>query len=415
MVSVMVQLRDALKRQPTIGVPPTTVHKPPKPRKASKNNVIAPSRYRPHVLARDRVRLWSAPHSDSFHSSLLNDLPLNTASRLLDVVLISIEPKTRENYGAGLLRFHQFCDSISIPENRRLPASEHLIAAFISSWAGRIADTTADNWLAGLHFWHQINGAQWHGRALLRRAKQGLAKVVPESSKRPRRPPVTLEHMHALFRRLNLSNSFDASVYCTTCIAFWSCCRLGELLVPSINSFDPTHHVSRSVLITYRTTAAGARYASFHIPWTKTTHGDGDFITVSKVDDPTNPYDALVHHMSANSAVPLSAPLFAFETETGWAPLTRTWFITRCNNVWSSEGLQTLSGHCFRIGGATELLLRGTPSDIVAAQGRWKSRSFLDYWRRIESILPTFIASSIQDSRFSLIRASMDSYERRYR
>ncbi|KAG1873415.1 DNA breaking-rejoining enzyme [Suillus tomentosus] len=352
----MVQLREALKRQPKVGVPPTTVHRYPKPRKPKSLNVIAPSRFRPHVLARDRVRLWSAPHSDLFHSTLLSDLPLDTASNLFDVILISVEPKTRENYGVGLLRFHQFCDSISIPEDKRLPASEHLIAAFISSWAGRVAETTADNWLAGLHFWHQINGAHWNGHALLRRAKQGLAKVVPDTSKRPRRPPVTLEHMHTLFRCLDLSNSFDAAVYSTASVAFWSCCRLGELIVPSLNTFDPTRHVSRSVSISHRTTPGGAKYASFHIPWTKTTHGEGDFITVSKIDDPTNPYDALVHHISANTAVPPSAPLFAFETDSGWAPMTRTWFLTRCNNVWESEGLETLSGHCFRIGGATELL-----------------------------------------------------------
>jgi hypothetical protein len=250
---------------------------------------------------------------------------------------------------------------------------------------------------------------------LLRRAKQGLAKTVPESSKRPRRPPVTLEHMHTLFRHLNLSNSFDAAVYCTASVAFWSCCRLGKLIIQSLNSFDPTRHVSRSVLIAYRTTPGGAKYASFHIPWTKTTQGQGDLVTVSKIDDPTNPYDALVHHITANSAVPSSAPLFAFKTDSGWSPMTRAWFLTRCNNVWKSQGLETLSGHCFRIRGAMELLLRGTPPDIVAVQGRWKSRSFLDYWHRIESILPTFIASSMQDSHISLIKSSMDSYERRYR
>jgi hypothetical protein len=91
------------------------------------------------------------------------------------------------------------------------------------------------------------------------------------------------------------------------------------------------------------------------------------------------------------------------------------WFLTHCNNVWKSEGLETLSSHCFQIGGATELLLRGTPQDIVAIQGHWKSRSFLEYWHCIESILPTFIASSMQDSHISLIKSSMNSYEHRYR
>jgi hypothetical protein len=88
--------------------------------------------------------------------------------------------------------------------------------------------------------------------------------------------------------------------------------------------------------------------------------------------------------------------------------------MARCNDVWKSSNLPTLSGHCFRIGGATELLLRGVPPDMVATQGRWKSKAFLEYWRRIESILPIFISGSFNDSRISLLKSSMDSYNRRY-
>ncbi|KAG1834998.1 hypothetical protein F4604DRAFT_1505732, partial [Suillus subluteus] len=85
---------------------------------------------------------------------------------------------------------------------------------------------------------------------------------------------------------------------------------------------------------------------------------------------------------------------FAFETDTGgWAPMTHSWFLNCCNEIWKRADLFELSGHCFRIGGAMELLLRGTPEslcvlvipttppDIVAMQGRWKSRAFLEYWR----------------------------------
>ncbi|KAG2127253.1 uncharacterized protein EDB93DRAFT_1096636, partial [Suillus bovinus] len=190
------------------------------------------------------------------------------------------------------------------------------------------------------------------------------------------RPPVTLEHMYTLFHCLDLSNSFNAAVHCTISVAFWSCCRLSELIIPSQNVFDSTHHVSHSVSITHRTTPGGAKYASFYILWTKTMHGKGDFITISKIDDPMNPYDTLVHHISANSAVPPSAPLFAFETKSGWAPMTWMWFLTQCNNVWKSESLETLSSHCFWIGGVTELLLRGTPPSPLSSLIQYKIHTF---------------------------------------
>lgn len=72
-----------------------------------------------------------------------------------------------------------------------------------------------------------------------------------------------------------------------------------------------------------------------------------------------------------------------------------------------------LVGHCFRIGGATELLLRGVHPDVVAAQGRWKSRAFLEYWRRIESILPIFIVDSFSASRAKLVADSIRHWRKR--
>jgi hypothetical protein len=160
----------------------------------------------------------------------------------------------------------------------------------------------------------------------------------------------------------------------------------------------------------------GSPYTVFHIPWSKTTHGSGADIIASKLDDPTNPVTAFNHHLDANAAVPASAPLFAFETSNGnWSPMTRSWFLSRCNSIWKKANLLELTGHCFRIGGASELLLRGIPPDVVAMQGRWKSRAFLEYWRKIESILPLFVTASFKDSRISMVHASMDSFSRKYK
>jgi len=42
---------------------------------------------------------------------------------------------------------------------------------------------------------------------------------------------------------------------------------------------------------------------------------------------------------------------------------------TRCEEIWLRAGmLDKILGHGFRIGGATELLLMGTPPDVVATQ-----------------------------------------------
>jgi len=90
---------------------------------------------------------------------------------------------------------------------------------------------------------------------------------------------------------------------------------------------------------------------------------------------------AFINHLMINSCVPSSAHLFAFKTEDGtFAPMKCSWFLARCNDIWLANGLQGLSGHRFRIGGITHLLLMGVDPFIVMVQGHWKSTTFLEYW-----------------------------------
>jgi hypothetical protein len=107
---------------------------------------------------------------------------------------------------------------------------------------------------------------------------------------------------------------------------------------------------------------------------------------------------ALNHHLAANANVPPNAPLFAFETaDGGWAPLRRTWFLKRCNDIWEKHNLGSRKGHGFRIGGTTHLLLLGIDPWAVMTQGRWSSKSFLKYWQKCEEILPLFMGFHLQN------------------
>ncbi|KAJ7814945.1 hypothetical protein B0H14DRAFT_2310025, partial [Mycena olivaceomarginata] len=56
--------------------------------------------------------------------------------------------------------------------------------------------------------------------------------------------------------------------------------------------------------------------------------------------------------------------------------MTKTEYLARVNTIWETKGLLTANVHSVRIGGATELLLRGVNPDVVAQQGRWSSHSF---------------------------------------
>ena len=116
-----------------------------------------------------------------------------------------------------------------------MPASEILLAAFAATTTAKVSCSCLDSWLAGIHFWHIFNSALWHGAnsELLTKIKASISKTVPDSSHHAKRPPVTIKHMHTLREDLDLSNSFDSAVWACATAAFWGCCRLGELVIPT--------------------------------------------------------------------------------------------------------------------------------------------------------------------------------------
>ncbi|KAI0086222.1 hypothetical protein BDY19DRAFT_873659, partial [Irpex rosettiformis] len=384
-----------------------------KPRKPSKTNSIASSSLRPPVLACDRLSSWTTPFAQRFHADLSTQTSSKTVDSLSRVMLASLESNTRKNYGAGLLRFNQYCDCFDVAEDLRMPASDTLLASFIAEWGGVVSRSTIDTWIAGLSFWHTLNGAPWLGGRMLKATCSGALKLQP--GRKPKRPPVTIEHLTALLNHLDLKDSFDVAVFAVACFAFWGTRRLGELVIPSLHGFDSSKHVARNANSKFCALPDNKEFFSLTLPWSKTTKFAGAVVTVTENHEPTSPIRALRHHLKRNSKVPSHAPFFAFEAanKDGWAPMTRNWFLERVNEVWLSAGLDQLTGHCFRIGGATELLLRGTPPDIVAVQGGWRSRAFLEYWRKIDSILPLFISNSFDKSRLQLTKDSMDDFRKR--
>ncbi|KAK7014533.1 DNA breaking-rejoining enzyme, partial [Favolaschia claudopus] len=377
------------------------------PRNSSKAyNRLKPSPLRPHVLAKDRILSWRTPYS--FHSlrSLSSSFSPELISRWQTVLASSVEADTHGSYAAGLLRFNHFCDLHNIPETQRMPASEALLSVFISSYgAGHVSSGTVSTWLAGLQLWHAVNFAPWHGAALLSRTRKGVSKLAPPSSRRLPRDPVTFNHMVVLRAHLDLGNTRDSAIWAVACTAWRDCARLGELLVKSASSFNSTRNVTRGCPKGRGVASNGHKFLRLKVPWTKTRLSPGDWLTSTETFDEVDAVAAMEHHLHVNSSVPDSAPLFAYATSSGWSHLTRSDFVSRCNDIWLSAGFAALNGHGFRIGGTTHLLLHGVDPWIVMKQGRWTSAAFLLYWRNVEEILPLFIGDSLDT--FTSLRDSV--------
>jgi len=275
-----------------------------------------------------------------------------------------------------------------------MPAPEWWLSVFITTMgAGSVGGGAIMIWLLGLQLWHIVNGTPWNGTAHLQRAMQGSSSVAPLPTLQPRRAPVTLAHLIALRNTLDLNNTFDAAIFSAATVAFWCQCQLGEVCVDSL--FDPTIHASCATQQKMGWTLSNIRFHYFWAFSMKTSpHGEEIRWTDSCCSCSTE--WAFQNHWTVNLHVPATKHLFAFKMDTGnYAPMCRSWFLDRCNEVWSGKGLSMLSGHSFRIGGTTHLLLLGINPFIVMVQGCWRSSAFLDYWRLCEEIITTFVGFSL--------------------
>jgi len=160
--------------------------------------------------------------------------------------------------------------------------------------------------------------------------------------------------------------------------------------------FDPKAHVTLSTSVRHGVVANGSKIVNFNIPHTK-MKPEGDTINVSDSTCECSAIDTLEHHLTSNTDIPSDALLFAFETaDNSWSPMKCTRFIDRYNEIWHEEGMPSVKGHGFHIGGTTHLLLLGVDPWIIMVQGHWSSPSFLCCWWKCEEILSLFIGFLFQ-------------------
>lgn len=98
-------------------------------------NTYSARSLRPPVPADHHVILWTTPHSLEAHASLQQVSP-HLHQKIFEKLLSATADVTRQSYGAGLLRFTQFCDRERISESLLLPASVILLATFIAAAIG---------------------------------------------------------------------------------------------------------------------------------------------------------------------------------------------------------------------------------------------------------------------------------------
>jgi hypothetical protein len=225
----------------------------------------------------------------------------------------------------------------------------------------------------------------WPDSPCIRMILKGVERSRPAHSILPPRPPVTLDMIRTLVLELsNKASSLDLAVRACAVLAFWGQFRLGELLLTSQKAFSASFHPTTNCW-------HDGTSPFVALPWTKTTRTRGAAVMVFRQASRTCPIVNMRRYLTRFRPL-LGSALFTHHRADGTrVPLTKRVFLERVNTVWAAHGLARITGHSFRIGGATELLCRGVPPEVVKMAGRWSSDSFLRYWRKPEDILPRHI------------------------
>lgn len=331
----------------------------------------------------------STPKQHAFFD--INSSALALSSQARDHVTRAIRgawaDSTLKRYTGAIKQYILFCDTERVPEHLRFPSDEFILCAFAASSFGKHAGGTPRSRISALKAWHVAHNVEWKGSARLRYVLNGVHNFAPGSSRRPPRPPITANMLVQLVSNLDLHSPFDAAVAACAVTAFWGQCRLGELL--PISSSATSSLLSLPTRSDFKRSIRNPLSCLLHLPTTK-THRHGQDIVLVDQRVPINPISLLKSHIRVNSVRP-GDHIFSYQSGNDSLPLSKGRFLRRCNTIWSRLGYPRTTGHCFRIGGTTELLVAGISPDIVRVTGRWSSESFLRYWRSLDAIAPLHI------------------------
>lgn len=307
------------------------------------------------------------------------------AARVDFIISSAWKDSTLVGYQAGVNRFLSFCALNHIHPTLALPANEFLLCSFAAFEAGSRSSGAIANDMAGIRAWHIMHNAPYHGSIRLSYVIKGAHKNTPAGLKRPPHPPVTTQMLDLLHAHLDPAIPLDAVCLAVGDCALWGQARLGEFLPISQKQFSARFF---PIVSNLRPTSSSGRSHMLFLPWSKTAREKGEELFLGRQRGPSDPIASLNAHLAVNSPLP-SSHLFSYRDAKGaLTPLTKRKFLAHCNAVWSQHGFPCISGHSFRIGGTTELLLRGVPPHIVKTLGRWSSDAFLRYWRCLEELAP---------------------------
>lgn len=299
-------------------------------------------------------------------------------------------PTTLKHYNAGVAKLMAYALERRVHRSRLLPIEPRLLYDFVA-WASTpldlgessqgpppIKSTTVRSYLSGIKAWHLLHDAKYPHDATPRVECILTAAAKLELLKAPKVPknPVLVKHLFMLLETLSGGSLEEQVAYTVALVAFWGMARLGELLKSSIK----VNQVKVKDVVWH----PDDRYLVIRIREAKTaTVGEIQEIHCQHQDSLLDPVGAVRRLISSTGATK-DDNLFSYPSNGKRVTLTKARAMRLFEDVWKDKAGGRLTGHSFRVGGASLRWNLDTPIEEIVAVGRWKSKAYKLYIREFD-------------------------------
>lgn len=284
-------------------------------------------------------------------------------------------------YNGAVKKFLKFKKETS-GSTFELPASVEEIYEFCM-WAGRtnegptaedVLSGTVSKYLHGLKAWHLYHLEKFPA------VEEGVIKQILTASKRldvsiPKKEgkkPIHLKHLVHLAVELSSMGEKELAVLDTVLVAFWGLARLGEMV---------SDKKERSEVITWgdvHISVGSRREARITIRGAKTSKaGEKQTLQGRELNHLLCPVAALERRIAR--VKDKDDPLFAYKEEEGEKRLSKQVVMSTCQKSWKESFGKGITGHSFRVGGASFRYAIGVKIENICIIGRWKSEAYRLY------------------------------------
>lgn len=295
---------------------------------------------------------------------------------------------TLESYNAGINKFEKFTLETGRTRKDMLPAEEETIYDFVV-WMGRkpgqtekeqkeqqkISASTIEKYLTAVKCWHLFHGEPFpklHDhklKLLMKVAKKGDAELV--DIRKEQKKPVLLSHLEKLVYTLTSGDRRDQAVLTVALVAFWGMARLGELV-----SDNKTKRMPKLRDLTW---GKDGETLAIALVQAKTARpGQLQFLHLTRRYSLLDPVGA-IRRLVDNNATGNNDSIFSYLNEKGTRmTLSKSTTLQVLKKSWGND---RLTGHSFRVGGASLRWNEGTSIPTIQNIGRWESKAYQLYLR----------------------------------